>query len=334
MTEATDRSISPAMITNVIVTTTMIFSMCSWNRLTKLSTAQIPARLREVEDRPCPAGSPPSSELPGVARAQLAMRRPPWTRSTAWSRARSRSRRPRATSSRTARRIRAPEDRVTPELADLLDADEALVEHPDQHRAEEHAEDGAGAAERADAADDGRGDGGQLEAGAGRDVDRAEAADVQEAGEAGEGTAGDERHDLDAPLVQPGLAGGLRVRAEGVEVPARPACTAARDGARRRSRGPARTSCAPRTARCVKRVLRGRSTSHAGSEPVEIVSPPAWPVSRLRKIESVPSVTMIDGTLATATRTPLTTPSTAPTPSAKATRPRPAGRGGRRGAQP
>ena len=38
MTEATDRSISPAMMTNVIVTTTITFSMCSWKRLTKLST--------------------------------------------------------------------------------------------------------------------------------------------------------------------------------------------------------------------------------------------------------------------------------------------------------
>ena len=38
ITEATERSISPAMMTNVIVTTTMTFSMCSWKRLTKLST--------------------------------------------------------------------------------------------------------------------------------------------------------------------------------------------------------------------------------------------------------------------------------------------------------
>ena len=38
MTEATDRSISPATMTNVIVMTTMTFSMCSWKRLTKLST--------------------------------------------------------------------------------------------------------------------------------------------------------------------------------------------------------------------------------------------------------------------------------------------------------
>ena len=37
ITEATDRSISPAMITNVIGMTTMIFSMWSWKRLTKLS---------------------------------------------------------------------------------------------------------------------------------------------------------------------------------------------------------------------------------------------------------------------------------------------------------
>ncbi len=42
ITDATERSISPAMMTNVIVTTTMTFSMCSWNRLTKLSTLRYP----------------------------------------------------------------------------------------------------------------------------------------------------------------------------------------------------------------------------------------------------------------------------------------------------
>ncbi len=62
----------------------------------------------------------------------------------------------------------------------------------------------------------------------------------------------------------------------------------------------------------VNTVLRGRSTSHAGSEPVAIVCPPAWLVNTLRKIDSVPSVTMIDGTLANATSTPLTSPRPAP----------------------
>ncbi len=38
ITEATDRSISPEMITNVMAMTTMIFSIESSNRLTKLST--------------------------------------------------------------------------------------------------------------------------------------------------------------------------------------------------------------------------------------------------------------------------------------------------------
>ena len=38
MTDATERSISPDTMTNVIVTTTITFSMCSWNRFTKLST--------------------------------------------------------------------------------------------------------------------------------------------------------------------------------------------------------------------------------------------------------------------------------------------------------
>ena len=38
ITEATERSISPAMMTNVIGMTMIIFSMWSWNRLTKLST--------------------------------------------------------------------------------------------------------------------------------------------------------------------------------------------------------------------------------------------------------------------------------------------------------
>ncbi len=42
MTAATDRSISPEMITNVIGMTTMIFSMWSWNRLTKLSLLRYP----------------------------------------------------------------------------------------------------------------------------------------------------------------------------------------------------------------------------------------------------------------------------------------------------
>ena len=37
ITEATDRSISPAMITNVIITTMITFSIDSSNRLTKLS---------------------------------------------------------------------------------------------------------------------------------------------------------------------------------------------------------------------------------------------------------------------------------------------------------
>ena len=61
ITEATDRSISPAMMTNVIVTTTMTFSMCSWKRLTKLSTLEVAARLREVEDDRRRAGSAPST---------------------------------------------------------------------------------------------------------------------------------------------------------------------------------------------------------------------------------------------------------------------------------
>ena len=38
ITDATERSISPLMMTKVIDTTTITFSMCSWNRLTKLST--------------------------------------------------------------------------------------------------------------------------------------------------------------------------------------------------------------------------------------------------------------------------------------------------------
>ena len=50
-----------------------------------------------------------------------------------------------------------------------------------------------------------------------------------------------------------------------------------------------------------------------------MVFPPAWLVSTLRKIDSVPSVTMIDGTLATATNTPLTSPRPAPMPIATAT---------------
>ena len=43
ITEATDRSISPAMITNVIAMTTMIFSIDSSNRFTKLSTPRYPS---------------------------------------------------------------------------------------------------------------------------------------------------------------------------------------------------------------------------------------------------------------------------------------------------
>ena len=49
-----------------------------------------------------------------------------------------------------------------------------------------------------------------------------------------------------------------------------------------------------------------------------MVRPPAWLVSTLRKIESVPRVTMIEGTRPYATSTPLTTPSSAPTPMANA----------------
>ena len=40
MTEATDKSISPAMITNVIITTMITFSIDSSKRLTKLSMSR------------------------------------------------------------------------------------------------------------------------------------------------------------------------------------------------------------------------------------------------------------------------------------------------------
>ena len=40
MTDATDRSISPLMITKVIATATITFSIDSWNRFTKLSTSR------------------------------------------------------------------------------------------------------------------------------------------------------------------------------------------------------------------------------------------------------------------------------------------------------
>src|ERR1700752_4042483 len=87
----------------------------------------------------------------------------------------------------------AAEYGVAPDLADLLDAHQALVEHADQHRAEEGAHDRARAAERAHPADDRRGDRRQLESGAGGDVDVPEAADVEEPGEARQGTARTER---------------------------------------------------------------------------------------------------------------------------------------------
>ena len=38
ITDATERSISPEMMTNVIITTTMAFSIDSWNRFTRLWT--------------------------------------------------------------------------------------------------------------------------------------------------------------------------------------------------------------------------------------------------------------------------------------------------------
>ena len=38
MTEATERSISPLMMTSVIISATMLFSIDSWNRLTMFPT--------------------------------------------------------------------------------------------------------------------------------------------------------------------------------------------------------------------------------------------------------------------------------------------------------
>ena len=80
----------------------------------------------------------------------------------------------------------------------------------------------------------------------------------------------------DAALVEPGLAGGVRVGADGVEVAPAAQCTAGRGAATTTMTSATRTSCAPRSCRCVNTVLRGRSTSQSGSEPVAIVSPPAW----------------------------------------------------------
>src|SRR5262245_17068828 len=55
------------------------------------------------------------------------------------------------------------EDRVTPELADLGHTSEALVQGPDEHRAEEGSDDRAAATQRAHTTDDRRSDRGELE---------------------------------------------------------------------------------------------------------------------------------------------------------------------------
>ncbi len=74
ITEATDRSISPATITNVMATTTMIFSIDSSNRLTKLLTLRYPsdwAMLKTTEAN----RTAPSSAFHDRCRSQSRMRR-------------------------------------------------------------------------------------------------------------------------------------------------------------------------------------------------------------------------------------------------------------------
>ena len=111
---------------------------------------------------------------------------------------------------------------VAHELAHLRHPAEALVEQADQRGAEQRADDGAGAAERADAADDRGSDRLELQPAPGRDGDRAEAGEEQEPAETGERAARDERDHRDAPIWQPGLPGGLGVGADGVEHAADP----------------------------------------------------------------------------------------------------------------
>src|SRR5689334_3757876 len=94
------------------------------------------------------------------------------------------------------------DDRLLPELVDV-EHGQGAADDRQQERAEARAPDRAAAAEHGDPADDGRGDHVQLVAGAGGRVDRAEAGGEQDTGEPGERAADQERGggvaaDLDA----------------------------------------------------------------------------------------------------------------------------------------
>src|ERR687891_1965685 len=91
-----------------------------------------------------------------------------------------------------------PEHCIPPELADLRDPEQALVEEVDQHGTQEGTEERAGAAEDVDSAYDRRRHGLELEPGSGDDGDRPETAQEHETGEAGKRAGGDERSEDDA----------------------------------------------------------------------------------------------------------------------------------------
>ena len=82
------------------------------------------------------------------------------------------------------------------------------------------APDRAAAAEDRDAADDDRGDGLQLDAGAGAGADGAVARGVEDAGEAGERAAEDERAEHPAAYREAVEDGGVGVGADRVELAA------------------------------------------------------------------------------------------------------------------
>src|SRR5918996_2644850 len=67
------------------------------------------------------------------------------------------------------------EERISPELADLRNTQQALVEEVDKERSQKGADDGAGSTKDADPADNNGCDRGQLQAGSRVDRNRAEA---------------------------------------------------------------------------------------------------------------------------------------------------------------
>ena len=166
ITDATDRSISPAMITNVMTMTTITFSIDSSNRFTKLLTLEIPVGLRDVEherrgqqDRrragssSCAAGpSHASPAIPPIAVWRSLLSCPPSAEALVDDEIEDDRRQDQRT-----------QHGITPELADLGNADQAEIEDLDQDRPEQRTDDRAGPALDAHAPDDGGSDRRQFE---------------------------------------------------------------------------------------------------------------------------------------------------------------------------